>query len=551
MDKYTVIIIVGAFFLISFMIHISSKRKLISYLSSTFGKLPSYEFRKADNEKFLRKTFRVLRSYNKPEHIIDDLTWYDLDMSEVYKKINMTKSSIGAEALYYRLRTPKDDIDDELFIKSLIDYFESHDDIRLNVQYRFAKLGKLKEQSVLEYLVNNKGKDRSNLLLHSFMGLVSIISLIMLVLNVSQYALLIFIMSIIANFTYTIKNKGDIDSELDNINYIIRSLNVIKKLDNMGVPVKDELVKEVNGLKFLNLLSSMTMPTGGSESDLIGYYLSTMFMLSFISYDIVVKKVRESKDKIVYLWKEIGDIEAAIAILNYRKSVDYYCEPTFINEKQIVAKDVYHPLIKKPVANNVLWTRNTIVSGSNASGKSTYVKSVAINLIYAQTIYICLANRFDLKRGNILTSMAIKDNVIEGDSYFIAEVKSLKRIVTDLDKNDSSYYFIDEILKGTNTIERIAASSSIIEYFIENNALSFVATHDIELTKMHTDKVDNIHFREIVTEDNQIEFDYKVFKGASMTKNAIKLLDIIEFPKEIVNKAESKVNSFLENRNWE
>lgn len=387
MDKYTVIIIIGAFFLISFMIHISSKRKLISYLNSTFGKMPSYEFRKVDNEKMLKRTFNVLRTYNKPRHIIDDLTWYDLDLSEVYKKLNMTKSSIGAEALYYRLRTPKDDLDDETYVKKLIDYFDENEDIRLKVQYRFAKLGKIQNQSVIYYLVNNKGKDRSNLLLHSFMSLVSIVSLILLILNVSKYALIIFFLSIIINFTYTMKNKGDIDSELNNINYIIRSINVIKKLKNLGIPVKDEIINKVDNLKFINLLSSITMPVGGNESYLLGYYLSTMFMVTFISYDIVVKKVRDSKDEIVNLWKEIGDIESAIAILNYRKSVEYYCEPNFISEKKIEAKDVYNPLIKKPVANNVVWTRNTLVSGSNASGKSTYVKSVAINLIFAQTIY--------------------------------------------------------------------------------------------------------------------------------------------------------------------
>ena len=155
-----------------------------------------------------------------------------------------------------------------------------------------------------------------------------------------------------------------------------------------------------------------------------------------------------------------------------------------------------------------------------------------------------------MKKGNILTSTAIKDDVEKGDSYFIAEIKSLKRLIEDVKKGNISYYFIDKILKGTNTIERIATSSSVISYLPENNSIAYIATHDIELTEIFKDKVENIHFKETIDKNNNIVFDYKLYNGPSQTKNAIKLLEVMNFPKSIVDESNKRVTDFIEKRIW-
>lgn len=170
---------------------------------------------------------------------------------------------------------------------------------------------------------------------------------------------------------------------------------------------------------------------------------------------------------------ELGKIEAAISCLNYQIALGYTKKPIFTNKFEISAKEVYHPLVKNPIGNYVNLERVNIITGSNASGKSTYVKSIAINAILAQTLNFVYAEEFKIKKAGVFTSMAIKDDVVSGDSYFIAEIKSLKRIVDDSLKH-KSYYFIDEILKGTNTIERISASSSVINYLIEKQALAMI-----------------------------------------------------------------------------
>jgi len=144
--------------------------------------------------------------------------------------------------------------------------------------------------------------------------------------------------------------------------------------------------------------------------------------------------------------------------------------------------------------------------------------------------------------------MAVRDNIAEGDSYFIIEIKSLKRIL-DKVKETTCTCFVDEILKGTNTIERIAASASILKYLHNIDCLCITASHDIELTHILSNEYDNYHFREYITDDG-IHFDYKLKEGPSKTKNAIKLLHYMNFDSKIVEAAENMVNKFINFKTW-
>jgi len=130
----------------------------------------------------------------------------------------------------------------------------------------------------------------------------------------------------------------------------------------------------------------------------------------------------------------------------------------------------------------------------------------------------------------------------------MAEIKSLKRTIDQV----SSYpclCFIDEILKGTNTIERIAASSAILDYLDSKNCLCLIATHDIEITSILANTYDNYHFQETIT-DETIWFDYQLHTGPARTKNAIALLNYLEFDREIIGKANSLVDTFVDTEKW-
>lgn len=210
---------------------------------------------------------------------------------------------------------------------------------------------------------------------------------------------------------------------------------------------------------------------------------------------------------------------------------------------------MYHPLISNPVKNSLIIDKNIIFTGSNASGKSTFIKSVALNCIMAQSLNTALCSKYKCRLSKVITSMAVRDNILSGESYFVAELKSLKRLIDSLNEQIPVLAFIDEILKGTNTVERIAASASILNYVADFSNRVFVATHDMELTEIVDDRYDNYHFSETVS-DEGVTFDYKIKKGPSNTRNAIKLLKTMDFNKKVTEKADELCEYFMKRGKW-
>ena len=147
--------------------------------------------------------------------------------------------------------------------------------------------------------------------------------------------------------------------------------------------------------------------------------------------------------------------------------------------------------------------------------------------------------------------MALKDDVLEGDSYYIVEIKSIKRIIDAAAQTGSQVLcFVDEVLRGTNTVERIAASTQILKSLAEEKVQCFAATHDIELTALLKDIYEIYHFEGDVT-DNDVKFDYKLKTGPATTRNAIKLLKVLGYDESIVDNAQKMADSFLETGSWE
>ena len=144
--------------------------------------------------------------------------------------------------------------------------------------------------------------------------------------------------------------------------------------------------------------------------------------------------------------------------------------------------------------------------------------------------------------------MALRDNLEGGESYFIVEIRSLKRIVGALNGRRPALCFIDEILRGTNTVERLAASASLLRYLATQNCLCMAATHDQELTAM-LPKYRQVHFREELTPAG-MTFSYKMLEGPSDTRNAIALLTQMDFPKPVLADAADAVRRYENTQSW-
>ena len=151
----------------------------------------------------------------------------------------------------------------------------------------------------------------------------------------------------------------------------------------------------------------------------------------------------------------------------------------------------------------------------------------------------------------IYSSMSLRDDVQGGDSYYMVEIKSLKRILAVASNTETQpvLCFVDEVLRGTNTVERIAASTEILRSLSGGNCICFAATHDIELTHLLENIYHNYHFAEEIAEDD-IFFSYKIMNGRATSRNAIRLLGIMGYDQKIIKKAEQMADHFMKTGKW-
>jgi len=217
---------------------------------------------------------------------------------------------------------------------------------------------------------------------------------------------------------------------------------------------------------------------------------------------------------------------------------------------QLHGEGLIHPLLDNPVPNDLDTASSVLLTGSNASGKSTFLKTVALNAIFAQSICTVLGTKYTAPAFRIYTSMAISDDLIAGESYFISELKSLRRIADADTSKQPLLCVIDEVLRGTNTVERIAASSELLMHLNMENSLCLAATHDIELCALLDGQYRMLHFEETVTEDGDVLFDYVVKDGIATTRNAIKLLSSMGFDRKLVQRANERAERYSALGKW-
>jgi len=244
------------------------------------------------------------------------------------------------------------------------------------------------------------------------------------------------------------------------------------------------------------------------------------------------------------VFKAVAGLDAAISIASYLQETKNYSNPVFNNSETISFEDMYHPLIKDAVPNSLRnIVKSVLITGSNMSGKTTFIKTFGVNMILSQTLYISLSNTFNIPRYEVKTSIKRNEEMEEGKSYFFVEIEAIKQFINLSGNRNKFIFLIDEIFRGTNTIERLSASTAVLKYLNVENKV-FVTTHDIELQELLHNSFYMYHFSEQV-EEKRFFFNYKINEGPCTAGNAIKLLEITGYPEKIINEANSIVNDIL------
>lgn len=521
----------------------SRERKVRKWIHDSYGKAPEDRELPFEQIKIYWNEFGADISGNES---VDDITWNDLEMDKIFARMNTCKSFAGEQVLYARMHKLPEDKTGVLNLEDQIRFYAEHDNVREEVQYLLCRLGKEEVNYYLPMFMSNLDALGSiHVRFYRLMQVLLFLSVIPALVRGEASLLMLTAMVFMVNAVIYALNKVKHEVYMDTLTGIIgiaKSVNEIEKRpgkytgqmpDHIRCNVK--IFEQITRM----LVSLQRKKREGMSGDLLGVihdYLVGATLWDFIVYDKIIRYLTGKQKEFMELFEYLGELEAAVSIASFRESLDFYCVPEFKSDPVLEMTEVYHPLIEHPVCNTVTLDRNCMITGSNASGKSTFIKAVAANVILAQSIHTCMARRLRMPDALVITSMAVRDDLMGGESYYMKEIKYLSRIVKSVKGNRMVICVIDEILRGTNTQERIAASAAILEYLQNQNCLAIVASHDIELTRKLGDSYGYYYFCEQM-QDKDIAFDYKIREGVSNTKNAIALLECVGFPEIIIRRA--------------
>jgi len=488
---------------------------------------------------------------------IDDITWNDLGMDDVFRRINYCVSSTGDEVLYHMLRTPALEKEKLEHFEDIVTYFSEHEEELIKYQCFMHKLGSTGKYSIYDYLYYLERLDRHDNKREILSILFFVAFIVLACFQAGMGVACILIWSLFQLKRY-FKVKNSYEPYLTSLAYIMRMVDVGQEvseaLPEVCAKEKEEIKQAAKQLKKAKKGSNWVFGSlykTGSPEDVLFDYVRMFFHVDLIYFNHMLDELMLHKDQVDEMITAMGTVEAAGSVSRYRASLENgWCRPQF-GEGKLQVENGYHPLLTNPVKNTIQTGKNVLLTGSNASGKSTFLKTTALAALLAQTINTVTADEYQAPFYRLYSSMSLKDDLDSGDSYYIVEIKSIKRILDQMQESDTKVLcFVDEVLRGTNTVERIAASTQILLSMCGEKIQCFAATHDIELTGLLEGYFENYHFEEEI-KDGDVLFNYRLQPGKATTRNAIKLLEIMGYEPDIIEKARTQADVFLKLGIWQ
>lgn len=513
---------------------------------------------------------------NKNETSVDEITWNDLNLSAVYGQMNHTRTSAGEMMLFYMLRTPVFHEQELKRRERLVSGIQKREQERQALEEALFEIGKTDRFSVYEYLLKIKDLKTFSQIPHLFCAGLLLAGTVLLFFLPVWYLLVYSGILLFNTFLYFYE-KGKHIREISLFHFIFHLLRGCEAVSAVSFP---ELAEEIGTIKELagrfrkyrrfHFLVAGGEGMSGNVFDSIMDYVRILFHVDLIKISTMTKETKKYESEILQLFEKTGELDAMLSVASYREFLGEYVVPEFLDvernplpEKEqhrmeaqnpggvrLHVEGLYHPLVKEPVKNSIIMDRPVLLTGSNASGKSTFLKAAALGILFAQTIHTVAAKKYKAPFYRVYSSMALRDNILAKESYFIVEIKSLKRILdAEHASNIPVFCFVDEILRGTNTVERISASSVLLEFLAGRQVMCMAATHDIELSRMLEGRFENYHFEEQV-EKGDVLFDYRLKKGAAKSRNAILLMESLGFGQALTERAQQRAENFLKTGEW-
>jgi len=471
-----------------------------------------------------------------------DQEWRDLGMDAVYDELDRTTGAPGQQVLYHRLRTPAH-TDEEL---SDLGHFESRirrfsDDIALRerTQAALARLTDSGTYSLPRLFLGQMPPKPRFARLFLPLALAPIAAIIAALCGVPHGWVIVLVL-LSANYVIRSMVAADIAWIAQPVKSLHALLDVADRFDRESKP-GDSIEPTLRRLTSLRQLSAMTGFVDGGGDDVLRAAVDYLNMLFLVDVNVCMAALRvcerhRADIRAVFEW--VGNIDVALSIASFRNGRADWCRPTILSRGSgISATAAAHPLVTDARANDVSIQpgRGIVITGSNMSGKTTLLRTLGVNALLAQSVHTCIATRFACPPLVIRTAITTSDNILAGESYYLAEARNALDMLSAA-TNVQCLFLVDELFHGTNTTERIAAGVAVMEMLVDGTSMAVVATHDAEVVSLVANRYDAQHFTESVT-DVGFEFDFSLRPGVATSRNAVSLLGVLGAPDALVERA--------------
>lgn len=468
----------------------------------------------------------------------------DLDVfgpSSLYQHINRTGTLMGAEYLAACLSTPLQDAGVIKETQQAVQALQPMVDFRQQLTAQAALSDETAEdrRSLQSWLISPYDfVTRKWLQLASWIMPALLAGTFLYYLSSgTMYPMLIVFFSNVGILLVNIKKVNAQHQRMSNKEKILHKFSALLELIRQQSFGETSLLKEQQELagqagKVLYKLARISNALDQRMNILVGLFLNTVLLYDFHCMFRLERWKRRYAGEVMQWLDVIARMEAWNSLGTFAYNHPGYVFPQVDNAYSgLEVMQAGHPLIPPStcVSNDLViepGTQFLVITGSNMSGKSTFLRSVGSNLLLAMCGAPVCAVSFRFAPMHIMTSMRIKDSIAKHTSYFQAELIRLQQIVRELQQGRRVFILLDEILKGTNSEDKLSGSRKLIEHFLQYSCLGMIATHDLELGHMENTyprQVRNYCFESTI-DNNQLYFDYRMRPGIARNKNATFLM---------------------------
>lgn len=497
-----------------------------------------------------KNTYHDWISSLSPNEALPTSVCHDLNMDTLFEGVDCTTSCVGKQYLYHLLCTDK--VSDVISHEELIQEFTINPGKRRQLAETLKPLSNPDAFSIVNLLAEDKHtySSRYLMLLQVCRWLPLLFALLMLMIPSSPLPFIGLVIAYIGNGVLHFREKNKLFAYFFSVPQLRKLLIIAeqcaKETDYQQIDKEiSSIIKRLQDLKRKLSIFRFSLKLEGDGATLV-YLFTEFFNIFFLTATLNIITsfiaISDKKQDIEQVFRFIGMLDTLYAIACFRNQVPYWCNPSNSISKGIQAKGIYHPIIPLCVPNDLsLSTRSMLITGSNMSGKTSFIRTVAINLICAKALNTCFARQFEMDLSMHLYSVIhTEDNLLEGKSYFFKEAENVKNALQQGESGNCLLIF-DELFKGTNTTERIAINAATFSKLANAGNIVLASTHDLELAEILKDKYDLYHFCETVTND-KLSFDYTLKSGVVKEGNAIRILELCDYPEDVVDAARTIAN---------